>query len=152
MDQFVEGSGDGGVESVELAETSIESFVRRKWREDSAGQWGIELFEELQVDDADLVTRFRESVTAGLRDPLDKRRGASFGEVITQRPKRIFSGGEAKSFSGIGMDFGGGERVTSGDMGEADEGMHQRQLPGMVQLQARNPLAIGQCGGLAELA
>ena len=30
--------------------------------------------------------------------------------------------------------------------------MHQSQLPRMIQLQARNTLAIGQQGGLSELA
>lgn len=31
------------------------------------------------------------------------------------------------------------------------EVLHQRQLPGMVQLEAGDPLAVGQHGGLAEL-
>jgi len=37
-------------------------------------------------------------------------------------------------------------------MAETDQGVHQGQLPRVIQFQAGNPPAIGQNGGLRQLA
>ena len=44
------------------------------------------------------------------------------------------------------MDFGGGEGIASRDVCEAYERMHQGELPGVVKLEAWNPLS-GRCDG-----
>jgi hypothetical protein len=41
------------------------------------------------------------------------------------------------------MDFAGAESVGGGDLGEADQGVHQGQSPGVIQFQAGNTLAVG---------
>ena len=50
------------------------------------------------------------------------------------------------------MDLSGSEDAAGGDVSEAHQGMHESQLPGIVQLQTRNPFAATKHGGLGELA
>jgi hypothetical protein len=42
------------------------------------------------------------------------------------------------------MDLAGAEGAGGGDLGEADQGMHQGQLPGVVELEAGD--AFAGCG------
>jgi hypothetical protein len=44
------------------------------------------------------------------------------------------------------IDLGGGECVGGRDVGEANESVHQRELPGMVELEAGDAFA-GWCNG-----
>ena len=60
--------------------------------------------------------------------------------------------GATQGLGGLGVQFGSGEGVAGGDMGEAQQSVHQGQLPRMIQLQAGNAFAVGQQGGLAEFA
>ena len=50
-----------------------------------------------------------------------------------------------------GCEFCGGKRVPRGDVREAHQGMHQGQLPRVIELQTRDALAVRQDGGLAEV-
>jgi hypothetical protein len=50
------------------------------------------------------------------------------------------------------MNFGAGEGIAGGDMGEPDQCLHERQLARMVDLQPGDPLATGPHRRLAELA
>ena len=59
--------------------------------------------------------------------------------------------GESQGISGIGVDFRGGEAVLCSNVGKADQRLHQRQLSGMIELEAWNAFAIGQNRGLGEL-
>ena len=52
----------------------------------------------------------------------------------------------------MGVDLRGGECISRGDVGEADESVHQRQLSGMIQFQTRNAFAVRQDGGLGQFA
>ena len=50
------------------------------------------------------------------------------------------------------VDLGGGEGAASGDVGEAHEGVHQGELSGMVDFEARNAPPGWTNGRLGELA
>ena len=50
------------------------------------------------------------------------------------------------------MDLRSGEDAAGGDVSEAHQGMHESQLPGIVQFQSRNPFTATKHGGLRELA
>jgi hypothetical protein len=50
------------------------------------------------------------------------------------------------------MEVSHGEGIAGGDVGEADERVHDGQLSRVVELEARNPFPVGQAGGFGELA
>jgi len=50
----------------------------------------------------------------------------------------------AERFDDIGIEFGGGESGSGGDVGEANQRVHQRQLPGMIELEAGYPPTVGE--------
>src|SRR6185436_14041689 len=77
---------------------------------------------------------------------------SEFAKVVTQRSQLVLLGAEPTRRQSLGMKVGGGKRPTSGKMGKAHQGVHQSQLPGIVQLQTWNPFAREQDGGLAQLA
>ncbi len=45
-----------------------------------------------------------------------------------------------------------GEGIAGSDVGEAHERLHERELPAVIELQARDAFAAGQHGSLAELS
>src|SRR5215472_192745 len=51
----------------------------------------------------------------------------------------------------MGMDFTGAEGAGRRDLGEADQGMHQSQLPWIVELEARDALAGRGASRLSEM-
>ncbi len=50
------------------------------------------------------------------------------------------------------IEIGSGEGSTHDEVGEANEGVHDRQLAGMVEFQAWEALAVGKPAGLGQLA
>jgi hypothetical protein len=60
-----------------------------------------------------------------------------------------FVGGEV-TIAGKGLEeTGGGEGGAGGDVGIADQSMHHRQLPRVIERKARDALSVGQGGGLS---
>jgi hypothetical protein len=53
---------------------------------------------------------------------------------------------------GVGVDLLGGESVAGRDVSEAHERVHEGQFSGMVEFEAGDAFAVGQDGGLGELA
>ena len=49
------------------------------------------------------------------------------------------------------MDLGAGEGVAGWDVREANECVHKRQLPQVIQFQAGDAFAVGQQRGLTEM-
>ena len=49
------------------------------------------------------------------------------------------------------MDFTGDKGAGHGDLGEADQSMHQGQLPGIVEFEARNAFAGQGAGRSGEM-
>jgi hypothetical protein len=41
------------------------------------------------------------------------------------------------------VEFCGGKGAFGGDVGEAQQSVHQGQLPGMIELEAGNAFAVG---------
>ena len=50
----------------------------------------------------------------------------------------------AQSLPDDGVDVRGTKALARGNIGEAHQGMHESQLPGMIQLEAGNALAVGE--------
>ena len=70
---------------------------------------------------------------------------------MTQGGEAVVSRRTAQGVGGLGMQFSGSEGSLGGDVGETEQSVHECELPGVVELQAGNALAVGQQGGLAEL-
>jgi len=49
------------------------------------------------------------------------------------------------------VKIGRGEPSTGGDAGKADQGMHDRQLSRVVELETRDPPSTGENGRLRQL-
>ncbi len=74
-----------------------------------------------------------ESIAPGVRHFLHEALGPELGEVVAQRGESILIGGGLEGGGSGGMEIAPRERVASGNMREADEGMHERELAGMIQ-------------------
>jgi hypothetical protein len=73
--------------------------------------------------------------------------GARFGEVVAQRYQGVFGLGKSESGQHRRVEIGGGEGGAGGDVGIADQSMHPRQLPTVIERKARDALSLGQGGG-----
>jgi len=82
---------------------------------------------------------------------LDQTFGSELAEIVAQRGEVVVSGGATQGLGGLGVQFCGGKGAFGGDVGEAQQSVHQGQLPRVIELQAGNPFAVGQDRGLAEL-
>jgi GTPase involved in cell partitioning and DNA repair len=61
--------------------------------------------------------------------------------------------GESQSVQHRRVEVGGvegGEGGAGGDVGIADQSMHHRQLPRVIERKARDALSLGQGGGLSQ--
>src|SRR5262249_22994378 len=81
---------------------------------------------------------------------LDESFGAQLGEVVSKRGESVIVGSSTEGFRGIDVNFGSGEAVLCRDVRKADEGLHQCQLSGMIELEPRDTFTIGQNRGLGE--
>src|ERR1043166_2856669 len=88
----------------------------------------------------------------GVRKFLDQPLGAQFGEFIAEGSQFISGGGASQRGGDLRVEFAGGEGSCRRQVREADQGMHQRQLAGMIELESRDPPSAGAESGLAELA
>jgi hypothetical protein len=77
-----------------------------------------------------------------VRDSFHEACGAKLGEVVSKRSQTVLVGRIVESRRSAGIDLCRCERALRSDMAEEDHGVHQGQLPGMVQLQAGNTLAL----------
>src|SRR5215471_6711732 len=75
-------------------------------------------------------------ITARVGELGNKTLGAEFREVVAERSERVVLGGAAERFDDGGVDFGGSEGVAGGDVREAHQRMHERKLPGVIELEA----------------
>jgi hypothetical protein len=76
--------------------------------------------------------------------------GAQFGVIVAQRCQGVLGLGKPESVQHRRVEIGGGESGAGGDVGIADQSMHHRQLPRMIELKARDALSVGQGGGLGQ--
>ena len=85
-------------------------------------------------------------------DFLNEALGAEFRKIVTKGCEAVLPGRGLKRGQGVGIDLRCREGVLRGDMAEADQGVHQRQLPGMIQFQAGDAFAVRQNRGLGQFA
>ena len=50
------------------------------------------------------------------------------------------------------MEIAGGERIATGHVRESHEGMHERELPRVIESESWNAFAVGQARGFRERA
>src|SRR5215831_7668836 len=120
--------------------------------QEPGGERRVDSFEEFEKEQTDSITRRQEQVTSGVRKLLDEALGTQLRELVAERGEAIVFGRRREGGRGSRVQLRGGERALSGDRGEPDQGMHQRELPRVVQLQAGDAFAIWQNGGLTELS
>src|SRR5207237_148580 len=101
-------------------------------------------FEKLQINDADAVAIGSQTITARFIQPLNQTFGAQFGKVVSQGSQAVFGSGAAERFGRVGMDFSRRETVLSGNVRETDQGMHQGELPGLIEFKAWDSFAVGK--------
>jgi hypothetical protein len=63
--------------------------VAAKWRQQAGGEGRVDLFEELEEDEADGVAFTDPSISTGVRDSFQESFGAQFGQVISERGQRV---------------------------------------------------------------
>ena len=153
VQEFVEVVDKALVESIELVAFVLsESGVGSDGAEQASRERRIDALEELQEDDADRVALGEQAIASGVRHLLNEALGPELREVVAQRSQSIRIGGRVEGGRRGGMEIAHRERVTSGNVREADERMHERELAGMIQFQAGNPLAVGEVCGFGEVS
>ena len=80
----------------------------------------------------------------------DEAFGPELGEVVAERAERIAVRRASECFDDVGVDFPGAERITSGNVREAHEGVHQSELPWVIEPQPRDALSGQGNGRLRE--
>jgi hypothetical protein len=101
----------------------------------------IHAFKELQEHEADRVSVRQKLIPARVGKLCHKAFGAELGEVIAKRGECVVVGVAAEGFDDGGVDFGSGEGIASRDVREADDRMHQGELPRVIELEARIALS-----------
>ena len=76
----------------------------------------------------------------------------SFAEVVAKRGEGVAFGRAAERGEDARIEFRGGEGVAAGDVGEAHEGVHQGELPRVVELEAGDALSRRRDGRFRELS
>ena len=71
----------------------------------------------------------------------DEAFGPELGEVVAERAERIAVRRASECFDDVGVDFRGAERIVSGNVREAHEGVHQSELPWVIEPQPRDALS-----------
>jgi len=115
--------------------------------EEAGGEWSIDALEELEEEYADAIALVGETVSTRVRKFVDEVLGAQFGEVLGQRCQGVLGLGKSESVQHRLIEIGSGEGGAGSDVGIADQSMHQRQLPRVIELKAGDALSLGQGGG-----
>jgi hypothetical protein len=80
----------------------------------------------------------------------DEPFGAELGEIIAARGKRIAIGRASECLDDVRVDFRGGEGIAGGNVREAHEGVHEGELPRVIEPQSRNALSRWSNGRFCE--
>jgi hypothetical protein len=112
-------------------------------RDEAGGQRSVDALEELQEDEADRIALGQEPVARGVRQLFDETSGAQFGEIVAQRGEGVAIGGRAEGVANARVEVVCREAVGGGDMTEAHERVHERELPRVIELEAGSALSGG---------
>jgi len=118
--------------------------------EESSGQRSIDAVEEFQEDQADRISFGRQAVAAATGQLFDKAFRAEFGEVVSKGGQAVLFGRATEGGNDVQVDFACAEGVGGRDLGKSYEGVHEGQLSGIVELEARNAFAGRGDGGLGQ--
>ena len=141
-DEGVEIIDDALIEAIELrSPLGFELCVCFDGAEKACGERRIHAFKELQEHEADRVSVPKELIPARVGELGHKAFGTELGEVIAKRGECVVVGVAAERFDDGGVDLGCAEGIASRDVREADERMHQSELPRVIELEARNALS-----------
>ena len=139
LDEEIKIVDDALVKAVELRSAfGFEPSVWLDRAQNACGERRIDPFEELEKDKADRVAVREELIAAGVGELGDKALGTQLRDVIAERSERVVFGSAAERFDDAGVDFGSGEGIAGCDVCEAQERMHQGELPRVIELEARN--------------
>src|SRR6266436_4787880 len=148
---MVEGVGKALVKAVERRALAVgEGLVSGDRVEESSGQRSVDAVEEFQEDQADRISLGQQTVAAGAGQLFDKAFRAELGEVVSKGGQAVLLRAGIESGDDEGIDFAGAEGVGGRDLRKADESVHEGQLAGIVELEARNAFADRGDGGLGE--
>ena len=143
--------GDSLIEAVQLtAFVRGEVTIAGKGLEETGGERCIDAFEELEKEHADGIALVGEAVATRVGKFLDQTFGSQFGKIITQRRQRVLGLGKSQSVQGGRIKVGSRKGAARGDVGEAYQSVHHRQLARMVEFKAGNPLSTGKTVGSAS--
>jgi hypothetical protein len=96
---------DALIEAIELrSPLGFEPGICFDGAEQACSEWGIDVFEELQEDEADRVPLREELIAAGVRELGNEAFGAQFRDIVAERGESVAFGGAAKRFDDGGMD------------------------------------------------
>src|SRR5260370_29450312 len=73
-------------------------------------------------------------------------------KVMAERGQRVVGLAPTESVQRRAIKIRGGKGSARDEVGEANEGVHDRQLAGMIQFQTGDALAAGKPGRLGQLA
>ena len=150
-EQTIEIVDDPLVQPIELMPFHVlEARIAVDRLEEPRGQRRVDAFEELEEDDTEAIAVREQAVSPRPRHFLHEALGAQFREVVAELRQVIRLGGDAQCRDGMGIEVGRLEGPTRGDVRESHEGVHEGQLPRMIQLQARDAFAGGEHRGLGE--
>jgi hypothetical protein len=100
----------------------------------------IDLFEQLQIDDAEPIAFGEQAVTSGVRDFFDQSLGAQLRELVAEGAEFVLIHGAAESLRRIEMYFPGREDTSGRQVREAHQGLHERQLARVIDFESGDPL------------
>src|SRR5436190_12781407 len=142
LDEGVEIVDDALIEAIELrSPLGFELGICFDGAEKACRERRVDAFEELQEHEADRVSVSKQLIPARIGELGNQAVGTELREVVAKRGERVVGGGAAERFGDGGVDFGSGEGIASRDVREADERMHQGELPWVIELEARNALS-----------
>ena len=118
--------------------------------EESSGEWSVDAVEEFQEDQADRIPLGRQTVASGVGQLFDKAFRAQLGEVVPKGGQAVVLRSATEGGADVRIDFAGAEGVGGWDLRKADKSVHEGQLPGIVELEARNAFAGCGDGGFGQ--
>ena len=83
---------------------------------------------------------------------MDEAFDAELGEVVSKRGQAVLLGGGTQGGNGMRIDFRGAEGPGCRDLSKTDQGVHQGELSGIVELEAGDTLAGRGQGRLGEVS
>ena len=115
--------------------------IARNGVESGGAQGCVDALEKLQEDEADGISLGAETIAARAGQLFDQAFDAELGEIIPKRGQAVALGSGTQGGNGAGVDFRGAEGPGCWDLSEPDQGVHQRELSGIVELEAGDALA-----------